>query len=532
MDPHRVRRVADVLVVSQLRSGRSDSNARSFLGRSSFVAIVDVAVFGVTALLATFALQSAGSGAAALAGGVGVFLPLLPLVAVAAVLIAGVMFELTTTAKFTGSDAVNWLPLRPSEYVTASSCAIAYTYSPAAALALGATLPFAVVGGELAAWAFAAGLAGVALFEGAFLVEMVRAATQRASSVSVGGRGRATLVLRAALMVVILVVLQLAFNPVFLLGALNLFAGLGLVGAIVPLFWGTEAVVAATNGAVLVALGFAALLVAFTLALLAAAVRLRGRNWVVAPMEIRLEAIDYAAGHPALRALGLTAAESALVSKDLRGFVRRRELLPLLIVPIILIALVLIEGQSLGLLSAILSAGWITGFFALLLSVSSVGQERKALQALFAFPLSARSVLRAKAVSVLLPALIAAVGLATVVAVRFGQPLATLGGLMLLTVGAAIVLAFWGLVWASRYSDFQDRPRPQFLRPGAMVAATFSGMVVLFAIVVPGAFALQSALPTAAAAALASAAIAVALGATAVVFARSGFDRLFRELPF
>jgi hypothetical protein len=333
-------------------------------------------------------------------------------------------------------------------------------------------------------------------------------------------------------MVVILVVLQLAFNPVFLLGALHLFAGLGLLGDVVPFFWGTEAVSAATNGAILPALGFAVLLTGFTLLLLAAAIRLRGRNWVVAPTEIRLAPIDYAVGHPALRALGLTAAESALVSKDLRGFVRRRELLPLLIVPIILIALVLIEGRSLGLLSAILSAGWITGFFALLLSVSSVGQERKALQGLFAFPLGARSVLRAKAVSVLLPALVAAVGLATVVAVRFGEPIAVLGGLVLLGVGAAIVLAFWGLVWASRYSDFQDRPRPQFLRPGAMVAATISGMVVLFAIVVPGAFALQSALPTSAIAALFAVGIAVVLGAIAVTLARSGFERLFRELPF
>ena len=114
-------------------------------------------------------------------------LPFIPLFAVATVLVAGVMFELTATAKFAGSDAVNWLPVTPGEYVLASSSAIAYTYSPALAFVLGPVAALSLdvgLGGSVALVAF---LAIVGLFEGAFLVEMVRSATQRVSSSGAGG---------------------------------------------------------------------------------------------------------------------------------------------------------------------------------------------------------------------------------------------------------------------------------------------------------------------------------------------------------
>ena len=52
---HRVRRLAEILVASQLRAGRSTSNPRSFLGRGIVIAVADVglflAAFGVVLLV-------------------------------------------------------------------------------------------------------------------------------------------------------------------------------------------------------------------------------------------------------------------------------------------------------------------------------------------------------------------------------------------------------------------------------------------------------------------------------------------------
>jgi hypothetical protein len=99
-------------------------------------------------------------------------------------------------------------------------------------------------------------------------------------------------------------------------------------------------------------------------------------------------------------------------------------------------------------------------------------------------------------------------------------------------VSTAVILSMWGLVFAARYSDFQDRPRPQFLRPSAMIAATGSGVLLLSAIVIPGAIAVSDPSSANLGFALAAAGVAAVVGTAALLLARSGFDALFRELPF
>ena len=532
MNVHRVRRLAATLVTSQLRSGRSSSNPRSVFGQPGFVASLDVVLF-----LATFGLVygavAGGSLPAAEATKLATsLLPFLPLVAVGVVLVAGVMFELTTTAKFAASDAANWLPLTPAEYVAASATAIAYSYSPAVALALGVLLPFAMLGGSVALYAATVLLCGVALFEGAALVEMVRAVTQRAGSVGAGRRGSVTLLLRAGALILVILVLQLAFNPVFLLGIAQRLSAVGLVTSVIPFFWSTAALDQAVGGNLALALAFAAGQVAFVALLVYGAARLRVRHWVPSATEVRLEQHEYAGRHPLLETLGLSAAESALVAKDLKGLVRRREMLPTLVVPVVLVILVLVEGAAFGGFGTTVWVGWVAGFFALLLSGTSIGQERRAVQTLFAYPLTSTNLMRAKAAFVLLPSLVVAVALAVVAAVLFRLAPVDLLGIVLLVVAVAVVLGFWGLVFASRYSDFQDRPRPQFLRPGGMVAATVSGMTLLFAILVPGAVAVLLPSSYSLDLALVSLAVVLVAGTLAVLWAGSGFRRLFRELPF
>ncbi|MGA8709721.1 MAG: hypothetical protein ACLP8Y_08230 [Thermoplasmata archaeon] len=532
MDLHRVRRLAGTLVASQLRSGRSSSDPQSPFGQPALIAVIDFVLF-----LATFGLGFGvvrGSAlTAAQAGALGnALLPFLPLVAVGVVLVAGVMFELTTTAKFAGSDAANWLPVTPAEYVSASASAIAYTYSPAVALALGGLLPFALAGGIVATYVASALFSVLALFEGAVLVEMVRSATQRASSVGAGRKGQLSLVFRALVLVVVILALQLAFNPVFLLGLAQRLSAVGLVTSVVPFFWSTQALTQLTAGDVGLGIAFAAGQFAFVAVLVYLAGELRVRYWVPAATEVRLDEHRYAARNPVLSFLGLTSSESALVAKDLKGLVRRREMLPTLVLPIVLVILVLVEGAAFGEFGSVVWVGWVAGFFALLIGGTSLGQERRALQSLYSYPLSVGSIVRAKVTFVLLPSLVVAVALALVVGFVFGFAPTDLVGVLLLGVSLSVVLTFWGLVFASRYSDFQDRPRPQFLRPGGMLAATGSGMVVLFGILIPGSFALLYPSAASLPLALVCAALALGLGSLAAYWTVSGFRDLFRELPF
>ncbi len=532
MNLHRVRRLASVLVASQLRSGRSTSDPKSFLGHPALIGVLD-AVLGLLAFsLADFGLSAAAPPSSLLDPLVHAILPYLPTIAVAAVLVAGVMFELTSTTKFSGSDSANWLPITPREYVAASSAAVAYTYSPAMALFLGGMLPFALATGTGAVWAAALVLSIAALFEGAFVVEMVRSVTQRMSAVTAGRRGHVALLLRAVLIVVIIVAFQFAFNPVLLFGLLQHAALLDVVTAVVPLFWSTQALTDWLNGSVALGLVFSAAQIVFVGLLLVLAARLRTKYWLVASSEVQLSAVEYAAGHPALRAIGLSREEAALASKDLKGYLRRRELLPMLVIPIVLILIVVLEGGTIGGLVAIVWIGWVAGFFSLLLALSSVGQERRALQSLYAFPITARNLLRAKAASVLIPSLIGAVGTSVVVGFLFRFSAAAVLEIAVLNIGAAVVLGFWGLVFAGRFSDFQERPRPQYLRPAAMLGAMGSGMILVFAIVVPGGVAILSPVLNDLGLVAWTAGSIVVLGALAVLWARSGFDRMLRELPF
>ena len=532
MDPHRVRRLAEVLVASQLRSGRSTSNPRSMLGRGVIIALADAGLFLAAFGIAHLVVGSSGFSVTTLAAAVNTIAPLLPLVSVAAVIIAGVMFELTTTSKFSGSDAANWLPITPTEYVAGSASAIGYTYSPPVALILGGLLPVALAAGVVPIYLLAAGLTVVGLIEGAVLIEMVRAVTQRSSSMGSGRHGQIALLLRAALLVVLILVFDLAFNPVIILGFVRGFTGVEWLTSAIPLFWSTRALSEWAAGDPFLGAAFAVGQVGFVGLLAAVAGVLRERYWVPNPTETRIVVPAVRPGHPILNAVGLSGPEAALVAKDLRGFVRRREMLPTLVVPVVLVLLLAVERSMFGGFGSILWVGWVVGFFALVLAVTSVGQERRSLQSLYAYPITGRTVLRAKAASVLVPALLAALGMPLAVSALFGFPMTAALGFVLVSIAGAIVLALWGLVFAARFSDFQDRPRPQYLRPGAMLAAMGSGMVILFAIFLPATFAFLSPSTPGLALGLWAAGAALISGALALHWARTGFDRLFRQLPF
>ncbi|MGI0151225.1 MAG: hypothetical protein ACREC5_04745, partial [Thermoplasmata archaeon] len=184
---HRILRISGVLIASQLRSSRAGSDPNSFSGKAASLLVYDAGAFLLAFLAVRTLLDS--PDAAALSGSPGFLLPLIPAFALGAVLVAGVLFELSSNSRFSSSDAINWMPVLPEEYVLASALAIAYSYALALALALGAGLAVALSLGNIGAFALAAGLGAVGLLLGGLILEMLRAVTQHAAAAMSGRAG-------------------------------------------------------------------------------------------------------------------------------------------------------------------------------------------------------------------------------------------------------------------------------------------------------------------------------------------------------
>jgi hypothetical protein len=539
MDRRRILRLAAVLVIAQLRGGRGTTKPNSFFGRPISILVLDAVVgLGVFALAINVlsSAQARDPGLVALA--LREALPVLPLLAVGGVILAGVLFELNTSSRFTTSDAVNWLPISPEEYVLASAISIAYSDSLVAALAGAVAIALAASTGAYAAGLLAVVLVVIGLVEGGLVVEMIRSTTQRASAAITGRAGRTALVLRAGVFLGVILVFELFFNPVVLIDLLHSFNSIGLATAAIPLLWGSFALEEWLSGNLALGLVFTVLEFLLVGFFWWTAARFRVQFWAPAPAEVRSVAHEYGEAHGWLGALGLSRVESALVAKDLRGLVRRRELLPTLMIPVVLLIVVLVggvtgAGASDGFLGAIYVV-WLTGFGSLLLASTSFGQERRAVQNLYQLPIAPASVFRSKSTLSLLVGGVFALGFSILAGILYRLPLGVVVGLLVIDVAVVFASTYLGLSLASRYSDFQERPRPQYVRPWAMLLGMVVGLMVIFGIAVPGILALFTLagggpFPTTEVAI--SAGVAVASISILAALARSGTYRLMAELP-
>lgn len=535
MDLRKSWRLAGVLVASQMRVGRAGTDPKSFFGRPIsllFANCVAFAIFLLGAVAAGEVLAQAAPGDPATL--LAEYLPFVPLAGVGAVLVGGMMFELATTVKFATSDAVYWLPIRSDEYVVGSSFALVALYFLALSVLSGIALGLGLVAGQLGLALFAVLLGVVGLFEGALFIEIVRAVSQRAGAVG-PKRGSAALVVRGAVFLLVILAFEVGFNPVLLLTVVHAVSGLGPLGLAIPFLWPSDAVAAAATGNGLGSLAAVAADLGFVVAVALTAAEVRRRYWVPAGGELRFDAHEFGRQGRTLGILGFTPAEAALVGKDLRGLVRRRELLPQLLVPFAVGVVLLVSrggGQSADVITFGILA-WASGLSALLMAASSFGQERRAVVHLYSLPLAPNSVLKAKATAALLVSLLASFVLAGVGIALHRPPLPALPATVLAFVVSVVVGTMVGLVFGTRYADFQERPRPQFIRPLPMLGAfglyavlgggaagatlligygTFGPLTTLSALVVAG---------------LVLAGVIAGLAA----LARSGVRSLLRQLP-
>jgi len=380
-----------------------------------------------------------------------------------------VLWEITAPYRSTSSDTVNWLPLRPSEYVLASTLSSVYTYSILLAIGWGATLSLALAFHMETLWVVSTLVSLIAALIGGFAVEMLRSLTNRVSSSFYRRGGRGVIAVRLILTVLALVVFQVIFNANLMLPLIQ-----ALVGAVnafwfIPVLWPALLVQRLYQADLLGAAALAAAIPVFTALLFFAAVALRTRYWLPLPVSIRVTTAAYAPRAGLLGRLGLGSVEAAIVRKDLRSLTRRREMARFLALPI---ALLIPFALTFSSLSAEPAERVIFGLplivpllalFSLILAMTSIGQEGQAVLNLYVSPISSSQVLRGKLLSSLLVSTPFNVAIAALLLAVGGVQTDLFGAFIAVTLSLTVESAFLGLAVGCWEPDFSEGPRTRFV---------------------------------------------------------------------
>jgi predicted permease len=496
MNARKILAITIALTKSQLRASRTSKLGLGFLRRPYSLLVIDAVAFsvcGTLGYLVAFAVSLFPSYYDQVLRALKEGLVFIPALVPSMVLIAGILFELNVSSKFSASDTVNWLPVTQAEYVTASALSVAYDYSATLAIVLGITVVPATDYGLAWAWAGMAVVSLVMLFAGGALVEIVRATINRVSSAVMGRARRGALVLRLLLTVGIILVFEFVFNFSFLLGIIGTFSSTLSITAFVPLFWGSLVVEGIVSGQPLFVVVFSSLTVGFVGFLVWAAVKVRSKYWSPTPTMVRITTSEYAPRASGLLRFGLTSTEAAVVRKDVKGATRRRELLSFFAIPLVITAVFVFEIFLGGAGNTSGATGFVTdypiwfigGFFGLMISSISFGQESKAVMVLYSLPISPRELLRAKAFLALSISVAATLATAIFFSALGGATFVDALENIVIGVSIAVEEVCIGLAFGASHPDFQERPRPRFVDPFWLIVMLLVGVVALFATALP-----------------------------------------------
>lgn len=403
----------------------------------------------------------------------------LPVILTSAVILGGILFELGQPGGLASSEAVNWLPVSPAEYVGASSLSVVFSYSPFLFISLGVTIPFALSFGMVSIVPFFVLISAVAFVWGAVIVEALRSVMNRISSTVYKKSGRLGVILRIILIIILLVAVQIAFNPYILYAALSGIAEGVSLAWFIPVIWPSVAVASFLVSDAVRATVFGLLSIFFTILIFGAATQLRAKYWSPVPVTITVSTSTTYIPH-GKSLLWLNPIAFAIALKELRSLVRRREMARFLAIPVLIVVSSMLplltsssaQGNSLSAVSLVILAE-VSLILPMMLSSISIGQEGTSIANLYMLPISAEDLINGK---LFLPWIISSAGiLAVALLFQFLVPV-TLGQLLITLVAVAfnlIIQGYVGLGTGSRFPSFNVGPRARYL--------TFTGFIVAFA---------------------------------------------------
>ena len=485
MNARAVYRLSVVLTKSQLRGTRRQRLTAGWFSNPLVIIIVDAMLISALGAGGYFLISKAPADMIAPLEQLDLeILIAIPTVTMFMIILFGILSELSQPVQSTSSDLVNWLPISPSEFVVGSIISVSYTYSFLPSFLLAIALGPALYFGHSAIFATSTTMGLVALLIGSSAVELLRTLTNRISSSFYRKSGRSGIFLRLSLTILLLVCFQLLFSGRIVVSLMR-----GLTQAVtavwyVPVVWPSLAVQTLSAGASLAPFAFGSLSTCFMFALLGLAVYLRKSYWVPVPVSIRLSSQPY---RPSGNRLipGFDNAESAILRKDIRSLLRRREMARFLAIPFVLAVSMWASAYPFGdKSSASLFAVAVPLFlvpvavFCSILSMTSIGQEGSAIWILYTAPLRATQLVKAK---MALPTIMGAVFTA---ALLLGMSLlfkpATSIIVDLLMLGLIVVLeeSALGIYIGAKFPDFREIIRSRYVSVWGSLLGTILGLLI------------------------------------------------------
>lgn len=495
MRPHVLLKFAKVLLVSRLRGTRRSLLLNSITTRPVIIGLIGVALFtiglGLGDLTASFLTSTATSQIAinqivfTIFGGIPIFL-------IGFFFSMGLLWELNASSDAESTDAINWLPITPAEYVLASTLSTTYTYSPLVGVAIGYALPLGILTGNSLAFYLLTGISLVATFIGSIGVEILRSLLARASSAFTKVGGRTLVIMRITGVVVILVFTQMLFSGFLIVRLISTLVDDVAATVAVPIFWPTLSITSFLKSDQASSAIFSILSLGFFFVLAYVALALRARFWMMTPPSLHFSGPASLSRTSRLVRLGLSNISAALVRREIRSATRRKEIVRLISIPLILPVMVIFPvifspaptSSSTPPVSVnpLLLAGPLlfgVGLGALFLGMTSMGQEGGKLWSLSSLPITIQTIVKSKLVFTSFVATIGLVlGLAISVAV-FHLPI--LYALAFVALGLTVVLAetSLGIAVGARYADFSEGPRPRFVTIAGSIIGSVLGIILM-----------------------------------------------------
>uniref|UniRef100_A0A7C3F0P6 Uncharacterized protein n=1 Tax=Candidatus Methanomethylicus mesodigestus TaxID=1867258 RepID=A0A7C3F0P6_9CREN len=484
MNPAKISTLTRVFLLAQLRV-RGGGTGEGLFRRPSSLALIYSAVFVLAFAFIYFITGVVPSEDLAPIEAIGIqILALVPLIVFIFMVTYGIFFVIGEASQHITSEAVNYMPVTAGEYVIASTVSTAFMHLWILTGALGVSLGFGLRFGLLAGWAASAVLSLLFMVIGGAVAEIIRAIVNRVSSSFSKRGGRAAIFSRAVLIIVVLVVSQAIFNPNILFMVISSFAPQALALWFVPLMWPSIIVASVAAGDAFGAAVFSALTLAFGGILIYAGVFFRSKYWVPLPATIR---IGGGSGKPAkyqgkgfLGALGFSAQEGAIMRKDLKALLRRKEMVRFWAMPIVMVVPLVATAWTAGgdvkdLLGIAAMMSLIgSGFFGMFIASSAIGQEGKGIWRIFTSPVSSESILKAKiALPLMLTLPVAALfPLGISAFLNFSQRASF--AIFLVTLLGAVVCVLVGAYFGLKYPDISENMRGNFV--------TGTGILLSFAV--------------------------------------------------
>ncbi len=472
--------IAKSLLLSQLRATATGRTSfRSLIRRPAILGVLDlvvmVAATGISYFAAVAVVETPYS--TTVEPLIKNVIVILPAVILGIILLMGLVLEVSSGAQFARSDTVNWLPVTASEYVTASALSLLIYYSVIPVAALSATFSFSIVFGLGWAWLLAAVLSIFSIIVATSVLEILRAILTRFTSSFYKRGGRIANLFTIVSGILILVVFQSIFYPTVYEHFLGVITSKFGPTWFVPVLWASVSVTSFISGNAEIAALFAIFTAVLAAVLFSVAIFARSKYWVPVPPTITISSAAYSP-KTTFASVILNQTELAIAKKDVRGLLRRREMIRLLAMPFVFLAISFLSPGAGGFSYTIYFGFFIVALPTLFIAIASIGGEGKSIINLYQAPVNTKDFVIGKSITPIIFGSIFAGMIYLIVAIFTRVPAVEIMIFFFAAIGIALEMAFLGTLVGLRFPNFSESPRAQFIsQSGSLIAVPVAAIV-------------------------------------------------------